>query len=242
MFKSLLLTLMMIVHLWGQQALDQIAGNIFIGQAFQSKQAYFIAFDEATVWPEKLTFHNTAKRQRVIEGLKIGPLPECSDKPYFYKVEKDRAKVEYFPDGFFSTVMDDCVDEAVFTYSFDESIKTAMNIIAWSDPLELKNFSFKNRDKIRPMTEAEKVELSKLKIASEKIEKAYGECSTETGYIDDAKIITEFDIGDQGLKGRFSKYFDPGCAGHLKDIYILDLLKEGRLLKRLTTYHYEGVI
>jgi hypothetical protein len=41
---------------------------------------------------------------------------------------------------------------------------------------------------------------------------------------------------------RLSHYATPGCAGHLSDIYVLDVLAPGHEPRRFEFRHYQGVL
>ncbi|MGD2270750.1 MAG: hypothetical protein PVI06_10170 [Desulfobacterales bacterium] len=41
---------------------------------------------------------------------------------------------------------------------------------------------------------------------------------------------------------RISRYSNPGCAGHLADIYVLDIIKNHNVIKTIELDHYFGPI
>lgn len=241
--KKLIITLMMsMLCAFADKSLDLIKKNIFLGEAFSSHYAYFISFDEKSSWRDSLYFHHMNQVSQVIEAKQVAFIKACSKESFFVKQEAIKAKVDYFINPFFNTISNDCVDEKVAKYAFRTKIKEAYNVIAWSSKVELTDFSFVNSKKIRPVDISEMKELNDYKAASKKEEIKYGGCTTQPGFLDQAKIIVEFKIKSQGYSGRLSNYFDPGCGGHLSDIYILDIFKAGKFVKSFQTHHYQGVI
>jgi len=241
MYKLLVLIFLGINTLAAKENTDEIAKNIVLGEVFSSKNAYFIAFSKETKWEDSLHFHGLNSLSEILTAKKKNIILPCSENSYFLSKEKSKAKVSYFVGAFFSTIMDECVEEEVAQYYANQKIKEAYNIFGWAPTLDVKNISLKNNDQLRPVpqTEMAKMKAEKLQAAKDNKE---DECTTEPQFVDSAKIFLEFDIGNKGLKGRLSGYFNPGCAGHLSDIYILDIFKGKDLIKSYQTFHYQGGI
>jgi len=240
-FKFLVIIFLGITSSAAQQKTDDIEKNIFLGQAFASQNVYFIGFAEQVKWSDNLEFHGLNSSTKTLSSKKEAVIPACSEKSYFFAEEKNKAKVDYFSGAFFSTILDDCVEEIVGVYRSNQKIQSAYNVFAWNPKWEVKNISFKNKDQLRPVAENEIKQMQTEKMQAEKNDTEF-ECTTEPQFIDNAKIFLEFDFGADGLQGRLSGYFNLGCAGHLADIYILDIFQGKNLIKSVQTYHYQGAI
>lgn len=66
-------------------------------------------------------------------------------------------------------------------------------------------------------------------------------CTTVPTFIDSAKELVEART-DNGLTIRVSFYENPGCAGHLTSIYVLDVLREASLLATFQMTQYQGAL
>jgi hypothetical protein len=68
------------------------------------------------------------------------------------------------------------------------------------------------------------------------------ECTTVPQFLDSAKVILTATIADSNLSIRLSHFITPGCAGHLSEIYLLDVITPGQEPRRFEFRHYHGVI
>jgi hypothetical protein len=49
-------------------------------------------------------------------------------------------------------------------------------------------------------------------------------------------------VGKTGPAIRLSTYSNPGCLGHLSEVYVLDVIEPGREPRRFEFRHYAGVL
>jgi len=237
--KLIMITLLTLLTLFADKRVDDLSKKIFLGAIFGSQNSYFISFKEKVTWPKALNAYDFHANLNVARVDKEAVIPSCSEKSYFIKKEKTLAGVDYFAKGFFNTILDDCVNEVLGKYQAKEKVDKAYNVIAFNPQIKPSNFSVKNQGKARILDASEIEPLAKLKAYDLKTEADY-DCTTENKYIDSAKIVLEFELN--AMQGRLSHYLDAGCSGHLADKYVLDFLKDGRLIKSYKTYHYQGAI
>ena len=93
----------------------------------------------------------------------------------------------------------------------------------------------------RPLTAADQQEIAKEKMTDKEAE-AGPACTTNPAYIDSATQVAEISLADGDLRLRLSTYDNPGCHGHLANIYVLDVLQHNALLRKLEVYRTLGVL
>jgi hypothetical protein len=126
------------------------------------------------------------------------------------------------------------VDRQIGAYRAKGALKEGYSVIAWSPSISLEQLDWRNHDKPRPMTEAESKDLVK--------EPPNKDCTTTPAYLDSAKEIVSAKIKGTPLNIRISEYSNPGCAGHLAFIYILDVWEKASTPKRFEFYHSFGAL
>jgi hypothetical protein len=107
-----------------------------------------------------------------------------------------------------------------------------------SNELPIENIKYLSK-KIRPVTKSETLSIAVKKIANDKNNKKWG-CTGQPSYIDSAKEAVSFSISESPFSVKISNYSDPGCSGHLTDIYILDIFKMKKLTRTFIHYRHIG--
>lgn len=158
------------------------------------------------------------------------------------KYKKDKRYKYADGEDFFETVADLCFsDDAVLRYkAADPSKDTAYRVIAATDDTMLTNISFGKGDADKRL--ATKDEITKEKEVLAASGRSDEECTTQPGSIQNAKVILTATVAKTSDTVRISSFTDPGCDGHLLHIYLLDVLKDGKLLKTYTISRYFGPI
>jgi hypothetical protein len=162
-----------------------------------------------------------------------------------YKKNKAYRYVENNAD-FFGTIGDFCfTDEVIAVYHTERPTKhVAYRVLAVPSDWTLTDVQLfhagddKYKAPPRPLSAAERKAIQKRKA---QIPKDY-ECTTEPGGIDQAQIMARAKIKGHKESIRISYYSDPGCAGHLSDIYVLDIVNGDQVEGTFDLGHYQGPI
>lgn len=227
-------------HAEARQTADQIARAIVIGQAYVSGNVYIAGFDpdEKRSWPRRLT---------------LVPLQEASPRrlaaDFFRTVTQDSEEQYYFPrretvgdvsePDIFSTVDRAALeDRNLARYRADDRVESAVAVFGWDTGFPLADLSFSEHGQPRPTTASERRDIDAEKNSLPKDL----ECTTVPQFLDSAKVILTAKIAKSSLSIRLSRFITPGCAGHLSEIYVLDVLTPGQEPRRFEFRHYHGVI
>src|SRR5262245_12889383 len=231
-----------------QPGIDQLKDQLFIGQVYPSGNVYVKSFSENRVWPKELSLVPlvvdrpsskaplvSERRQPAyipaIEGMDdqhdpCGPLPAKALDLSF----------EYLSDEFFNGMIDYCeTNEDVATYHSEPS-QFSYTVLAFSSDVVFDNVRLVEGP--RPMTDAERQRAEEEKRQTEKIAK---DCTTVPTYIDSAALFLEAGLAN-GITLRLSSYKNPGCAGHLATIYLIDLIRGNTVLTTFQLVQNQGVL
>lgn len=224
-------------HAEARQTADQIARAIVIGQAYVSGNVYIAGFDEdeKRSWPRRI---------RLVPLQEPGP-PRSAD--FFRTVTQDSEEQYYFPRretvgdvselDIFSTVDRAALeDRNLARYRAEDSVQRSVAVFGWDAALALTDISFSAKGQLRPTTASERREID----ADRKSIPKDFECTTVPQFLDSAKVILTAKVASSSI--RVSQYITPGCAGHLSEIYVLDVLAPGQEPRRFEFRHYQGVI
>lgn len=223
-----------------RQAADDIARGFVIGQAYSSGNVYVGGFvdDLKREWPRRVTIialripdspRTTAQFSRAV--------PVDSEEQYYFPQREDGGSAG--PDDLFSTI-DSAALEDTNLALFRASTKIPMvrPIFGWDDRLPFNEISFRDYGQLRPTSEAERAQIAEDRKA---LPKDF-ECTTEPRYLDSARVILTGQIAKTTISIRLSAFETPGCAGHLSEIYVLDVLEPGRDPRRFEFRHYVGLL
>ena len=224
----------------GRQAADEIARAIVIGQAYTSGNIYVGQFmgDEKRDWPKRVTV--TALRTPNALPLTAEftrALAPDSEEEFYFPQREDGGSAG--PDDLFSTIDSMMVtDPHLALYRSLAKVNTPFAVFGWSDSISMVDLSFRNNGQPRPTTEAEREEIAEVR----KQTPPTAECTTEPQFLDSAEVILTARIAKTNVSVRLSRYETPGCAGHLAEIYVLDVMEQGRLPLRFEFSHYVGLL
>jgi hypothetical protein len=234
--------------------------HFFIGQAYPSGNVYLRSFageGKTSSWPAQLSLIPLARpRDRpaqtarfdhalenriegnVVKSLYI-PAGEGMDQGHDFcglgEIKRADSSQELLSEDFFYAITDHCEpNDGIAVYRTTPS-KYSVMVIAMASPVSLSRHEVVD-GRIRPMTQAEKEEVEKERRA----QKAETGCTTVPGYLDKAVVRLEGELMNSNMKVRLSTYVNPGCAGHLTSIYILDILAGTDVVRRLELRQYQG--
>jgi hypothetical protein len=266
-FSSLLLEAYL-VKADSQLGIRGLDTKVFIGQAYPSGNVYLERLPgeagDPPPWPKELLILPLGDTKSVLgKKMKASFVKEMKDAPpennvarYLYlpgaegmddghdscgigeikKVEQ----YEYLSGDYFRTLVDHCEpNEGLGLYRIDPSKYSFL--VLGIDP-EIAVADLKLLSGKRPLTAADRQEIIKLKREDKKEAAELGECPTEPRYIDSATQIAEIGLAQGDLRLRVSTYEDPGCAGHLASIYILDLLRRNEVLRNIQVGRHQGAL
>ena len=220
------------------QTAEGIARSVVIGQAYVSGNVYVAGFvvDEPRLWPRRIAgvpLH-AGRTERVTADFFRTVVQDSEEQFWFPQRESDT-----FEDDIFATIDRAAVeDRNLARYRASVGSDQPIAFLGWDERLRLIDVRFGDRDEPRPATAAEQQEIAAARNAIPKDV----ECTTVPQFLDDAKIILTADVVNTTLSIRLSKYSTPGCAGHLADIYVLDVIEPGREPRRFEFRHYQGVL
>lgn len=221
-----------------RQSPEAIARAIVIGQAYVSGNVYIAGFDddEKRSWPRRIM---------LVPLKEEAPLRLSAD--FFRTVTQDSEEQYYFPRretvgdvselDIFSTVDRAALeDRNLARYRAEDGVQRSVAVFGWSAALPLTDISFSTKGQLRPTTAGERREID----ADRKSIPKDFECTTVPQFLDSAKVILTARVANSSI--RVSQYITPGCAGHLSEIYVLDVLTPGQEPRRFEFRHYHGVI
>lgn len=227
-------------HAEARQTADQVARAIVIGQAYVSGNVYLAGFDdnEKRSWPRQITFvplHEAASERRSAD--------------FFRTVTQDSEEQYYFPqrepagDGsardIFATVDRMALEDRNLARYRADGRAEPVALFGWDARLPVTDISFRDTGQLRPATARERDEIAADKKSA--VPKDF-DCTTVPQFLDSAKVMLTAKISGSNVTIRLSHYMTPGCAGHLSEIYVLDVLEPGQQLRRFEFRHYQGVI
>lgn len=229
-----------------RQTADEIARAMVIGQAYTSGNVYLGGFSHPGTgeeprgeWPKRVTV--TALRTPNALPLPADfqrTLPSDSEELFSFPQREDGGSAG--PDDLFSTIDSMMVtDPNISLYRTPVKVAKPFAVFGWDESVAITEVSFRNNGALRPTTEAERQEIAEeKKIATPKDL----ECTTEPQFLDSAKVIFNARVARSKSSIRLSTYSTPGCAGHLSEVYVLDVMEPGQPPRRFEFRHYAGVL
>lgn len=239
---------------------DDIVSRIFLGEAYPSGHVYVqraMTSGKNIAWPQELNIQGmrdsivpvgAAKAVLLRKVLNEYPpgaegLDEDADFNHNkmcgwkYPLSTEHRKAE---SDYFDTISDYCErDPELGLYKATFPINEARNIVATSGAIVLGKPDYSMKGNPRPITKAEAIKVEKEKTKASATE---DECETRQSFIDSAKQLSTFPVLNTHYTLRVSTYSDPGCAGHLMVIYIIDVIEKGNLKKSFSVLRYLGPI
>ena len=233
------------IGLDGRQTADDIARGIVIGQAYTSGNVYLGGFspagagDEKREWPKRVTV--TALRTANALPLTAEftrALPPDSEELSSFPQREDGGSAG--PEDLFSTIDGMIVtDPNIAIYRSSVKIAKPLAVFGWDEGLAITDVSFRNNGAKRPITDTERQHILEEKRAATPRD---FDCTTEPQFLDAATVMFNARIGKTRTTIRLSTYSTPGCAGHLSEVYVLDVMEPGHDPRRFEFRHYVGVL
>jgi hypothetical protein len=230
------------------QATRGLLTAVFLGQAYEPSDFYVLGSDPGggSAWPKRLTFRcmerNIRMADRTGEFVKeinaSAPAPSGGAQPE----ESSSGIKPPTAVGFFGTIdRMEVTDSDIGHYTGTEPVSVPCPVVAFTDAVPLGALDFSQAGKRRPLSQREKlaVRQERARVANET---KSVECTTEPGFIDRAEQLWSAKVTGSDLHIRLSTYEDPGCAGHLSAVYVIDLLRRGSLSDSREIRHYAGVL
>jgi hypothetical protein len=231
-----------------QPAMGQLKDQLFIGQVYPSGNVYVKSFSGNRGWPKELflvplvTDRSASKAPLTSETMQPAYIPAiegmddqhdpCGPLP----TKTLDISFEYLSDEFFNGMIDYCeTNEDVAVYRTAPS-QFSYTVLALNSDVVFENVRLVEGP--RPMTDAERQRAEEEKRQTEKIAK---DCTTVPAYIDAAALFLEAGLAN-GLTLRLSSYKNPGCAGHLSTIYLVDILRANAILTTFQLVQNQGVL
>jgi hypothetical protein len=217
---------------------EEIARRVVVGQAYPSGNVYVAGFveDEPRPWPTRIVGvpMDTNRTGRITADFFRIVAQDSEEQYYFPQREADA-----FEDDVFATIDRAAItDRNLARYRASSAPDRSVGFFGWDDHLNLVDISRSSASQVRPITAEERKQVA---AARSSIPKDI-ECTTVPQFLDDAKIILTASVSATNLSIRLSKYSTPGCAGHLADIYVLDVVEQGREPRRFEFRHYQGLL
>jgi hypothetical protein len=226
---------------------DEILGSVFIGQAYGPSRFYLLGFHgtEASVtWPKKVTVRSMEPSVTLADRHADFEEELNADKEGDDDLENREIEAASLPKpiGFFGTVEDSQVeDRHIGEYAGMDKVMASYPIVAFAPVFDLGNLNFTVAGKKRTMTETEKAQVAARRSHYQQ-ETKDSDCTTEPGFLDEAKQLWTAEIKNKGFWVRLSQYDDPGCGGHLSQVYVLDVMEGGEVRESRELRHYFGAI
>ena len=217
---------------------EEIARTVVIGQVYPSGNVYVAGFvdTEPRSWPRRIAGVplNAGRAQRITADF-FRIVAQDSEEHYWFP----QREADTFEDDVFATIDRAAIeDRNLARYRAPAPFDKPVGFFGWGGRLELADVRHAATEQERPLTAAERKQVEADRNASPKDL----ECTTVPRFLDDAKVILTANVANTKLSLRLSKYSTPGCAGHLADIYVLDVLAPGEEPRRFEFRHYQGVL
>jgi hypothetical protein len=239
-YATLLIACVLCLPISGQAAPtpEEIARKVVVGQAYPSGNVYVAGFteDEPRPWPRRIVgVPLDAQRTGRITADFFRIVAQDSEEHYYFP----QREADTFEDDVFATIDRAAVsDRNLARYRASAPTDQSLGFFGWDDRLELIDISRPSSGQARPVTAAERKQVAANRNT---IPKDF-ECTTVPRFLDDARIILTASVANTKVSIRLSKYSTPGCAGHLADIYILDVMVPGQEPRRFEFSHYQGLL
>lgn len=222
----------------GSATADGIARALVIGQAYVSGNVYVAGFveDEPRSWPQHIEGVplQEGRRERIAADF-FRTVAQDSEEHYWFPLREADA----LGDDIFATVDRAAVeDRNLARYRAPTAVDQPVTFLGWDHRLGLVDVSYRTAGELRPVTAAEKKQIASDRKAAPKD----FECTTVPQSLDNAKVILTANVASTTLSIRLSKFSNPGCAGHLSDVYVLDVIEPGRDPRTFQFRHYVGVL
>lgn len=221
---------------------EAIARALVIGQAYPSGNVYVGGFvdDEPRSWPKRIRLWPLrVATNAVMTADFFRTVTQDSEEQYWFPQREAAADA---PDAnLFSTIDRAAIsDRNLARYRASTALLGGFSMLGWDDRVTLVDIeTFVVQGPLRPLTARERAAVD----AEKKSAPAdASQCTTVPQYLDSAMVWLTARLADSQTRIRLSHYATPGCAGHLSDIYVLDVIVPGDEPRRFEFHHYQGVL
>lgn len=239
---------------------NEIVENLFIGEIYPSGHLYVqsaIESKKSISWPRDLNVFRMnvgVERAAVIKAKwlekvfdEYPPAAEGMDGEGDFSHGKicgwhypAGVSGKISTDDYFATIADYCVKDAELgLYQAKSSVKEAYKVVGGSGAVIFGEADYSVQGLPRPLTKAEASGVEKEKT---KLSKYESDCTTKPSFIDAAKQLSVVHVLNTPYTLRISEYSSPGCAGHLLEIYVIDVLEKNSLKRSISVARYLGLI
>ncbi|NIO19823.1 MAG: hypothetical protein GTN76_03550 [Candidatus Aenigmarchaeota archaeon] len=243
-----------------EKVIQELISKIYIGMIYPSGNVYLKSFNSSQKdqinWSRSVLIHplpiegkhkppieNNFNKAVFIQKAENEYIPglegfdEDHNEPCGWEYEKLKSETDRYIPDFFRTVFDYCAyEEGVSQYKIDIKGLGPSHIVAFEDSLRPETQTLSIKGKKRPMSEEEKERVQELK------KRDLTDCYTVPHFIDSAKQLLSIKFLNSEYEIRISSYRNAGCGGHLAHIYVLDLIKNKKVLDTYEVSHYYGPI
>jgi hypothetical protein len=247
-YAGLSLALLLLQQPPSNELINHLKDQVFIGQVYPSGNVYVKSFSGDRSWPKELSLlplvidRSSSKAALVSETMPPAYIPavEGMDDQHDPCGPLERKALdlsfEYLSDEFFDGMIDYCeANEDVAIYRTSPS-QLSYTVLGFDPDIAFDNVRVVEGP--RPMTAAEEKQAAEVR---RQTETNAADCTTVPTYIDSAARFLEVGIGN-GLTLRLSSYKNPGCAGHLSTIYLIDIIRASTVIMTFHLVQNHGVL
>ena len=220
--------------------------SVFLGELYPSGHLYLDALDPDAAPPAEVRYIRLqapvtppapARLSEKLEGVYV-PGVEGVDPNAGPKCEPKEPRAEPFAGFFGRDALDGCETErSVSRYATEAKPEQPAPVLAVDAKLDPGAPDFSVAGSPRPLTLQEARDADKLKQDVAKVTS----CTTRPRFLDAARQIVVVPLA-QGRALRLSRYDNPGCSGHLEQVWVVDVLADGRAARTARLTRYRGAI
>lgn len=222
-----------------RQTPPEIARALVIGQVYASGNIYVAGFDEdeKRPWPSHLTLvplQKSPPRNLQAEFVRVVAQDSEEQRQFARREGGGEAGKDIF-----STLDGTAIqDRNLARYRAGMKVTSPESVFGWDPKLSFGEISYSEYGLPRPVSDRERreIDVEKRKVP------AGTKCTTVPRYIDSATQVLTAKLSRSLANIRLSRYETPGCAGHLSEIYILDVIVPGQQPRRFEFTHAKGVM
>ena len=243
-----------------ENAVQQLASKIYIGMVYPSGNVYLKPFNSSQkdriIWSSSVLIYPLPIQNRYkppvdsnfnkavfIQEMENEYIPglegfdDVHNKYCGWKYDKLKSETDNYIPDFFRTVLDFCeYERGVSQYKIDKKGLGPSHIVAFEESLRPESADLPVKAKDRPISKKEEKKVLEFK------KKDLTDCTTVPQFIDSAKQLLSVELLNSEFDIRISHYSNAGCAGHLAEIYVLDLIKNHKVESTFELNHYFGPI
>ncbi len=221
---------------------DSLARALVIGQAYASGNVYVGGFveDEPRPWPKRIRLWPLRVATNAVMTADFFRTVTQDSEEHYWFPQRETAGDSSDADVFATIDRAAISDRNLSRYRASVSLLQGFSMVGWDDRITLvDNETFVVQGPLRPLTAGERAAVDSEKKSAPT---DASQCSTVPQYLDSATVMWTARLAESQTRVRLSHYMTPGCAGHLSDIYVLDVIEPGQELRRYEFRHYQGLL